>query len=135
MKFLILTAADHASVEPTTGKLNILGAFSRIWAKSFPVRHRAMTLVVKVGGEFDDPSNPHKFKIAFTDEDGKELVTYTGQFSMPSVSAGVQPEWNAVMEFRDFVFKKAGTYTFFIEIDDDFKSRTDVIVALLPDKT
>jgi hypothetical protein len=118
MKVLLLLVADHASVESNTGKLNILGAFRTIMASQFPVRHHAMSLVVKLGGEMGDKPNPHSLSASFTDDDGRELLKVSGSFNMPHGEPGIQPEFNAVMEFREMVFSRPGTYRFYIRVDD-----------------
>jgi uncharacterized protein DUF6941 len=48
MEKLILLLADYATVD-ASGKLNILGAFGRIYTNGFPARHSFMCLVVKLG--------------------------------------------------------------------------------------
>ena len=119
MKVLMLIVADHASVEPTTGKLNILGAFRRISAPEFPAQHPAMSLVTKIGGDYDDKPNPHTLSISLTDEDGNELLNISGPFDMPRTDPGIQPEFNTVIELRGIVFHQPGTYSFVVRIDDE----------------
>ena len=47
MKILMMVTADYASIEPQTGKLNIIGVFNQINAQEFPTSHRRMYLVIK----------------------------------------------------------------------------------------
>jgi hypothetical protein len=124
MKVLMLIVADHASVEPGTGKLNILGAFRQIQAAHFPVQHHTMYLVIKLGGETGDKPNPHTLFVSFADEDGHELLNISTPFKMPRVNPGIQPEFNAVMEFRDLVFPHPGAYSFAVRVDKE-DSATD----------
>lgn len=127
MQVLMLITADHASVETTTGKLNILGAFKRILATQFPTKLPSMSLVIKLGGEIEDLPNPHTLAVALADEDGKELINISGPFNIPVYQRGVQPEFNAVIEFRDIVFSRPGDYRFYIRVDEGRLDQSTVI--------
>lgn len=131
MKLLIFTLADMANAEGLSGKLNIIGAFRTIYAKNFPAKHRAMTLVAKLGGQFGDAPNPHKMTIILANDDGKELFSRSISFNMPTTPPGIMPEFNAFFELRDMVFMKPGMYTFFIKVNDEVLGNTDIQLALL----
>ena len=92
MKILMMVTADYASIEPQTGKLNIIGVFNQINAQEFPTSHRRMYLVIKIGGEIFDNPNPHKLSVALADEDGIEIVAIEGEFEMLSSSPGILPQ-------------------------------------------
>lgn len=136
MKVLMLIVADHASVEPSTGKLNILGAFRQIQAAAFPTQHPAMSVVTKIGGEYNDKPNPHTLSISLTDEDGHELLNISGPFDMPRADPGIQPEFNTVIELRGIVFPHPNTYSFVVRIDDEdeLTEQTAIQVVLKPQK-
>lgn len=129
MKVLIITVADYARVEPQTGKMDILGAFTQILAHKFPIRHRAMMLAVKLRDEMGDSPNPHQLKVEFTNEDGKILANFKTAFNMPATASGVSSEFNAIMEFRNTTFRKPGSFTFYIDVDGEAKGSIDIQVA------
>ena len=132
MELLMLVAADYASVDQATGKLNILGAFRSIFAAEFPAQHRAMSVVVKLGGELGDNQEQHILAVALTDEDGNEMFRASGPFNLPRLSAGVQPEHNVILELRNLVFPHAGSYRIHVDVDDDEKGSTDITLAQIP---
>jgi len=131
MKLLMLITADHASIEQPTGKLNILGAFRNILAANFPAKHRAMSVVIKIGGELGDNQEEHTLGIGIADEDGNNLFQVEGPFSLPHVPAGIQPEHNVVLELRDFVFPHPGIYQINVSVDNEWKESTDIVLTQL----
>lgn len=133
----MLIVADHASVESNNGKLNILGAFRQIIAPQFPARHHAMSLVIKLGGEIGDKPNPHTLSVSFTNKDGQELLKITGAFDMPRGEAGIQPEFNLVLEFRDIVLAQPDTYCFYVYVDDEDEpiDQTAIQITQAPPKS
>jgi hypothetical protein len=116
---LILLLADYANVD-SSGKLNVLGAFGRIYAPSFPARHGFMCLVVKLGSEWGEAGQEKECKVRFVDEDNKVLVSFPPiPFTIPSPNKEAFPEVNFIVQLRDFVFTRAGAFEFKIFIDDD----------------
>lgn len=118
MKILMMVAADYATVEPQTGKLNVLGIFNRISALKFPAMQRRMCLVVKIEGEISDSRNPHTLSVALTDEDGVEMIVLGGGFEMPSNPPGIPPEHIALLEFNEIIFQKPGEYRLYVSVND-----------------
>jgi hypothetical protein len=131
MKLLMLVTADYASIEPQTGKLNILGLFRSIFAANFPAKHRVMAVVVKLGGELGDNQEQHELKIALADEDGNEIFHVSGAFGLPDAPPGIQPEHNLVLELRDIGFPHPGTYGIYVTVDNDLLGSTSVVLAQL----
>lgn len=118
MKILMMVAADYATVEPQTGKLNVLGIFNRISALKFPAIQRRMCLVVKIEGEISDSRNPHTLSVALTDEDGTEMVIIEGEFEMPGSMPGIPPEHIALLEFNEIIFQEPGEYRLYVRVND-----------------
>ncbi len=128
----MLIVADHASVESNTGKLNILGAFRQITAKKFPARHGTMSIVVKLGGELGDNHEQRTLTVTLTDADGNDLISISGPFSFPHAPAGVQPEFNAVLELRNIVFPHPGSYQVNVTVDGEWIDYMGIELAQLP---
>lgn len=118
VKILMMVAADHATVEPQTGKLNVLGIFNRISALKFPAVQQRMCLVVKIEGEIADSRNPHTLSVALTDEDGIEMVIIEGGFEMPGNPPGIPPEHISLLEFNEIIFQKPGEYRLYVRVND-----------------
>jgi len=53
MKLTLFLAADYANIT-REGKLNVMGIFNDIYARTFPARHSSMHLVAKLGAELGE---------------------------------------------------------------------------------
>jgi hypothetical protein len=113
---------DGVHVDPSSGKHTILGVFSNIMAKRFPVVHPHMvwfmTLTdVAVGG--------HKLKISMglDPTDPKLLIERTFD------SQGPLARINLITEIRNLSFQQAGEYSILIEIDDEPLLATSLMVG------
>jgi hypothetical protein len=131
MKPLILSIADHAYIDSATGKIYILGAFNRISllaGANFPIRHRLMTLVIKLASELLE-TGEHLLGVALADEDGNELLRLNQPFEMRPSQGGIPSEFNVLLEIRDIVFHKAGEFQFRIEVDNELLGDTVLVVT------
>ncbi len=99
------------------GKLNLLGAFDSIVAKSLPVVHPQCALAVRIRFQRIEQGK-HTIRIAFVDIDGTPVVpnldteiniAFRGQ--EPSMAA------NMVMNLQRVEFKKGGEYSIDLAID------------------
>ncbi len=126
MKLMMLIAADYASIDRATSKLNILGAFTRISAKKFPTKHSRMAVVVKIRAELGDHSDRRVLSVVMADEDGTEHMKVSGPFQLPPGHGGVRPEFNAVLELNGLKFPKPGTYEFRVFVDEEMLGYTSI---------
>lgn len=118
MEKLILLVADYANVDQG-GKLNVLGAFGRIYAPQFPALHASLHLVVKLGADIEDFGKEKQFNVYFRDADGKVLLTLpTIPFTLNSKNMPV-PEVNFIIQVQNLVLPSPGQYDFEIMVDDD----------------
>ncbi len=131
MQPLMLLVADHASVEPNTGKLNVLGAFRQIIASNFPLQYSRFSIVIKLGGEVGEIQRECTLTVILTNEDGKEILQFSAPFTMPVAhQTGMQPELNAVVELNNVVFPHPGEYQVSVFVDDQVISNTAIILTL-----
>jgi hypothetical protein len=128
MKVATLLTADYATVEQPSGKLHILGAFTRIYAHSFPCTHRRMAIVVKLKPELGDHPNERELSVVLVDQDGIELMRFSGPFNLPHGEGGVRPEFCAVLEMNNLQFAQPGIYEFAVYADDQHLSSTSIEV-------
>lgn len=126
MRMTMLLTADYASIDHSTGKLNILGAFTRIHARQFPCTHNRMAVVVKLEPEWDDYSGQRELSVVLNDEDGTELMRFSGAFAFPHSEQGVRPEFNAVLEMNNLQFPQPGSYEFVVYVDDQLQGKASV---------
>lgn len=126
MQLIVVLTADYASIEPNSKKLNILGGFSRIYARQFPLQHRRMALVVKIRPELGDTAGVKTLLIILADADGVELMRFSGPMQMERTEGGEIPEFAAVLELNGMRFPHEGIYEFLVRVDDIEIGRTAV---------
>lgn len=118
MEKLILLVADYANVDQS-GKLNVLGAFGRIYAHSFPAAHQSMHLVIKLGADVEDFGRQRGLHVRFRDADGKILLALpTINFTMNRGTLPV-PEANFIIQVHNLVLPAPGQYDFEVLVDDE----------------
>jgi hypothetical protein len=132
MKIMLLITADYASIEPQTKKLNIIGAFNTIFAKSFPCKVRRMAVAVKIRAELQDHHDDRKLSIELEDEDSEKLLHISGPFRFPQSGTGRLGEHSTVVELNDLPFQKPGAYNFVVYVDDEQLGRTSVELVQIP---
>lgn len=126
----MLIAADYASVDLATGKLNILGAFTRMHVKTFPYSHHRMALVVKLAAaDILEPTDMRVFSVVMTDEDGTEYLQMSGGVQIPRDEYGNRPDANIILETNGLEFPHPGVYSFTIYIDGQELDHTAVEVV------
>ncbi len=118
MEKLILLVADYANVDQG-GKLNVLGAFGRIYAPKFPAVHASLHLVIKLGADFEDYGQQKGLHVRFRDADGKILL------ALPTMNFAVNPkvmpipEVNFIIQVQNLMLPAPGQYDFEILVDED----------------
>ena len=110
--FLLCDAATEQQ-----GKLNVLGAFDKIWAKQLPVKHPACSVVTRIRFEKIEDGN-HSVKIQIIDQDGKNI----GPKLEGNISVRTRPELdssvaNLVLNIQGLKFEKYGQYRIDLAID------------------
>jgi len=131
MKVSLALLADAANVS-REGKLNILGVFDTIHAKSFPVVHAQMKLVLRLEASAAELGNKHDVEIKLMDQEGGPVLGIKGQVTPRAVPAGHPLKMDQVVSLNNVTFKKAGRYEFAILIDNDQKTTVPLVVAELP---
>ncbi len=117
MRLKLATLADYANVSDG-GKLNIMGIFSNILARTAPVTHGILYLVVQF--EFDFLEVGKKlFRVVLVDEDGKEMVNLAGEIVVPSATGIESSNVNQIFVFNNTAFPKFGDYEFHVLIDGE----------------
>lgn len=121
MQVALLLAADYANVAQG-GKLNVMGIFDNIRAQTFPARHASMHLVVKLAADPGEGGQTRTITILLVDEDGGEMMRMSNDLQVPPQTGGRRPEMNFIMELRDLMFPRPGTYEFAVQVDRDTKA-------------
>jgi hypothetical protein len=113
---------DAVHIDPGSGKHTILGVFSNIMAKRFPVVHPHMVWFMTLT---DVAAGSHRMRIlmGLNPMDPKPLIERTFDSQGPLVRI------NLINELRNMSFEQAGEYSILIEIDDEPLLATSLVVA------
>jgi hypothetical protein len=111
---------DGVHIDPASGKHYILGVFSHIRARMFPVRHPRMVFFLTVAG-LREGKHQLKITMGLPMEDQKTLVDREFE------SMGPLQRISLINEFQGIGFEAPGQYAISIEIDDE-----TLIVSALP---
>lgn len=113
---------DGVHIDPGTGKHTILGIFSSIFARQFPVQHPYMIWFLTVTNL---TPGKHKLKITFglTQEHMTQILEREFESQHPNHRI------NLINEMRGFGFQQAGDYLINIEIDEELVMVTNLSVV------
>ena len=113
---------DAVHIDPSSGKHTILGVFSNIMAKRFPVVHPHMVWFMTLT---DVAAGHHVMRIALglDPTDPKPLI------ERPFESQGPLARINLINEIRNLSFQQPGEYSILIEIDEEPLLATSLTVA------
>lgn len=98
----------------SNGNLNVLGIFTRINSKDFPYVNPRMYFVLGLETTIVDFGN-HFLKVNFIDEDGAQIIpTISGDLNVQNETKIT----NILFDLTGITFKKPGTYSFDIIVDN-----------------
>jgi hypothetical protein len=103
---------DGVHIDPATGKHTILGVFSNIQAKRFPVTHPFMIWFMTLT---DCSAGRHEVKISLGPDPTNLQPLIRRSFDSPSPLQRI----NLINEIRNLSFPSAGEYSILIEVDDE----------------
>jgi hypothetical protein len=109
---LTCLTCDAVHIDPATGKHTILGVFSNIRARQFPVTHPHMVWFLTLS---DVPAGEHKIRIAM----GLDPSNTQPLIDRPFQSQSPLQRINLINEIRNLTFPVAGDYAIIIEVDDE----------------
>ena len=116
---------DAVHIDPSSGKHTILGVFSNIMAKHFPVVHPRMVWFLTIT---DVSAGAHRMKISM----GRELDDPKPLIERVFESQGPLVRINLINEIHNLSFSEPGDYSILIEIDDEALLATSLTVAPSP---
>ena len=109
-------------VDPGTGKHTILGVFSNIRGRQFPVVHPFMVWFLTLS---DVPSGQHKIKINL----GLDATNLKPLIERNFESQSPLQRINLINEIRNLSFPQPGEYSIIIEVDDEPLLATSITVS------
>lgn len=121
MEVPIALLADYANVTQE-GKLNVMGIFGRILARSIPWQHPQMQIVFTLVASPAEAGSERRLKIVLMDADGTEIMGLEAQLVVPEAPVpGKRIEMNQNLMLAGVIFPHEGDYAFEILIDNDAK--------------
>ncbi|GAB5558962.1 MAG: hypothetical protein SynsKO_06090 [Synoicihabitans sp.] len=103
---------DGVHIDPATGKHTILGVFSNIRGRNFPLKHPFMVWFLTLS---DVPEGEHKIRISM----GLDPTNMQQLIERPFESKGRLQRINLINEVRNLGFNEPGNYGIIVEIDED----------------
>lgn len=118
MKINTVLVADYANVDPSDGKLDILGVFRQIAAEEFPVTLRRICLVVIVQQDPGETTESYRFEAFFDDTDGETIATFEATYQFPESKANLSEPYGVICEFTEPTFDLPGIYRFGVRLNE-----------------
>jgi hypothetical protein len=128
MNISMALLADCANISQE-GKLNIMGIFDRVNAKSLPVVHPQMQLVITIEADRAEAEKEHRIEIQLIDSDGAKLFGIEGQMKFATPSPGERIKINYTSQLNNVKFDRFGTHEFKILINNEVRKSVPLIVA------
>ncbi len=113
---------DGVHIDPATGKHTILGVFSAIRGRQFPLTHPFMIWFLTLT---DVAAGKHKIKISL----GLTADSMSPLLDREFESQGPLQRINLINDVRNLSFPAPGDYSIQIEVDDQVLLNTNLTVA------
>jgi hypothetical protein len=121
-QLLAWLTCDAVHIDPATGKHTILGIFSTIRGRDFPLTHPLMVWFLTLS---DVPTGEHKIKLLM----GLDPTQMQSLIERKFQSQGPNQRINLINEVRNLTFPGPGDYGIIIEIDEDPLLATNITVS------
>lgn len=122
-QLLVWLTCDAVHIDPATGKHTILGVFSNIKARAFPVVHPRMVWFLTLT---DVQTGAHRIKISMSIDPTQPVELIQREFESQSPLQRI----NIINELHKLSFNQAGDYSILIEVDDEPLLATNLTVSL-----
>lgn len=110
------------NVNETSGKVNILGIFTTIWAKQLPCVHPQFFIAMSVSG----PPGEHTFKLQFRDTSGNAILPPTPEMKFRCPEFG---EANVNVRIDGMRVQRAGFVTVEVYVDLGKIGEKDLMIS------
>ena len=121
-QLLAWLTCDAVHIDPGSGKHTILGIFSNIQARQFPVTHPFMIWFLTIS---DVSTGQHSLKISMALEGTSPQQLLERPFESQSPVHRI----NLINEIRNLSFPGPGEYELLVEIDDELLLATSLTVS------
>lgn len=121
-QILAWLTCDGVHIDPASGKHTLLGIFSNIQARQFPVVHPFMIWFLTIT---DCTPGEHRMRISM----GLDPTAMQPLLERTFAVEGPLQRINLINEIRNLSFPSPGDYSLLIEIDDEPLLATNLIVS------
>jgi hypothetical protein len=121
-QLLVWLTCDAVHIDPASGKHTILGVFSNIKARSFPVVHPYMVWFMTLT---DVAPGKHRIRIAMGLDATKPTELINREFESQSPLHRI----NLINEVGNLTFPQPGDYSIFVDVDDETLLVTSMTVS------
>ncbi len=133
MKVELFVMCDAAT--EYQGKLNILGTFDAIWARSLPVTHPLCALALRLRFS-EEEEGEHKVTINILDEDGKPVVrsfepAVNVQFKEGALKSVAV---NMILNIQGIKFSDYGAYSIDLSVDGTHEASLPLYLNEAPEQ-
>jgi hypothetical protein len=134
VKLTLGLLADFAN-KSSDGKLNILGAFTRIWADRYPATHPEMKLVLRFEIHPAELGQTKKIQIQLRDENGRQIFELSGDMNLrqpppEALPRGQMMHSDQILGLNRLTFAAPGRYEFVVLVNGEIKGEVPFTVAL-----
>ena len=127
--FCICDAATEA-----VGKLNVLGAFDRVWAREVPVTLSHCAVAARIRFSRIE-EGAHRLRITFADEDGNLVVpAMESSMELRFGSNDLSVPINVIVLLPQLKLPRYGDYTIDLALDANHLSSLPLLVRQPPDQ-
>jgi hypothetical protein len=120
MEVKLAVLADYSNIS-REGKLNLLGIFDIIRARSFPAVHPNMQLVVTFEAPPSEAGTNKNVQVRLMDADGKRILEVGTHLKLPQPAPGGVIKSNHILNLNNVAFENPGDYAFYILINGEEK--------------
>lgn len=121
-QLLAWLTCDGVHIDPSSGKHTILGVFSNINARKFPVTHPFMVWFLTLT---DCSPGTHHMRLSM----GLEPTSMKVLLDRPFESQSPLHRINLINEIRNLSFPSAGDYSIIVEVDEEPILATNMTVS------
>jgi hypothetical protein len=111
MEVVMVLLADAANVS-REGKLNVLGVFDTIYARSFPTSHAHMQLVLRFEAAAQEAGSSRALEVVLEAPDDRVLFRLPATISVPRHEVGETVRVDHILTLTNVPFEQPGRYRF-----------------------
>jgi hypothetical protein len=130
MRVTIALLADAANVS-REGKLNILGVFDAIYARSFPTTHPQMQLVLRFEAAPTESGATRSVEVRLVAPDGRVLFRVPGALAIQRGEAGEATRIDRLFSLSNVGFDQPGRYAIEVAVDGELAAAVPLRVEAI----